>query len=258
MPDANTAERIFGEIADLYDEVRPEYPRQMAADVLEWSELPEDARLLEIGCGTGKATRLFAPYGHSMTCIDPAGGMLDVARRTCAEFPKVEFAEAKFEEWTLPGTPFDLVYSAQAFHWIEPVSGLRQVADALRSGGAFSLFWHVSSRPDTPLRRALDDVYAKFRSKLKSPARGEKNTKLWPEVVRDSGHFTDIETGKYEWVAEYDADTWVRLLQTHSNHRSLAPSDLGQLLSGVRAAIKAHGDVHRVDMTTELVLARKP
>ena len=98
----------------------------------------------------------------------------------------------------------------------------------------------------------------KFRSKLKSPATGEKNTRLWPDVVGDSGHFSDIETGQYEWVTEYDSGTWIRLLQTHSDHRALPPADLNELLTGVREAIETHGGVHRVEITTELVLARKP
>ena len=169
MPDANPAERVFGEIAELYDDVRPEYPKQMVSDVLEWSQLPANARLLEIGCGTGKATRLFAPYGHKMTCVDPSPGMLEVAIRSCVEFPNIEFVEAKFEELTLPETPFDLVYSAQAFHWIEPSRGLNQVATALRSNGTFSLFWHTSRRRDTPLRKALDDIYAKVQVEVEKP-----------------------------------------------------------------------------------------
>lgn len=257
MPGEHTAENVFGKIAELYDEVRPEYPQQMVSDLLQWSELPGQARLLEIGCGTGIATRLFAPNGYRMTCIDPAAGMLEVAQRTCAEYANVEFVESKFEEWTLPEKPYDLVYSAQAFHWIEPVSGLAHVARALRQGGAFSLFWHVQRHPETALREAIDDAYEEFAPKLISPAVGEKNSRLWPDVVRDSGHFTEVETRQYEWHADYSADTWVRLLQTHSDHRVLEVSQLDQLLSAIQKAIEAHGGVQRVDMTTELVLTRK-
>lgn len=258
MQDEHSAENVFGKVAELYDEVRPEYPHQMVEDVLQWSKLQADERILEIGCGTGKATRLFAPYEYPMTCIDPAVGMLDVARRTCAQYPAVEFIESKFEEWPTPGDYFNLVYSAQAFHWIEPVRGLAQVARTLKNGGTFSLFWHVPDRPDTALREALDDAYRRIAPKLGSPAVGVKNTSLWPDVVRDSGHFTEVETSQYEWHIDYDADTWVRLLQTHSDHRVLEPEQRDSLLSAIHEAIMAHGGAYRVNMTTEVVLTRKP
>lgn len=258
MPGDHTAESVFGEVAELYDEVRPDYPRQLVSDVLQWSNLPQNARLLEIGCGTGKATRLFAPHGHDMTCVDPAAGMLRVARRTCTEYPNVNFVESIFEDWTLPPEPFDLVYSAQAFHWIDPVRGLAQVANALKPGGAFSLFWHFDQYPNAALRATIDAAYKKFAPNLRSPAKGEKNSSQWPEVVRNSGHFTDIETGEYEWQAEYDADSWVRLLQTHSDHRVLEPAQSDLLLSTIHDAIEASGGTYHVSKTTELVLARKP
>lgn len=257
MQEEHSAENVFGKVAELYDEVRPEYPRQMVEDVVQWSGLQAGGRILEIGCGTGKATRLFVPYGYSMTCLDPAAGMLDVARRTCAQYPEVEFVESKFEEWPAPVDSFDLAFSAQAFHWIEPVRGLAQVARALRNGGTFSLFWHVPDKPKTALREALDDAYRRFAPKLDSPAVGEKNTSLWPDVVRESGHFTEVETSQYQWHIDYDADTWVRLLQTFSDHRVLEPEQRDGLLSAIHEAINAHGGVHRVSMTTELVLTRK-
>lgn len=257
MQNNHTPENVFGKIAELYDEVRPEYPPQLVADVIEWSRLPADGRLLEIGCGTGKATRVFAPYGYEMTCVDPAGGMLEVARTTCTDYPKIEFIESKFEEWAIPENSFDLVFSAQAFHWIEPTRGLAQVAQALRTGSAFSLFWQVQEHPDESLREAIDDAYRRIAPKMRGPAPGEKNTKQWPEVVQSSGHFAEVETGQYEWQIEYDADTWVRLLQTHSDHRILEPAQRDELLSTIHNAIEAHGGILRLNMTTELVLTRK-
>ncbi len=257
MQDRHTAESVFGKIAELYDEVRPEYPHQLVSDVIQWSRLPAEVRLLEIGCGTGKAPLLFALHGYNMTCIDPAGGMLAVAQGTCASYPKVEFVESKFEEWTLPEKPFDLVYSAQAFHWIEPTRGLAQVARSLRTGGAFSLFWHDRDRAKSSLWDALDDAYRRFAPDLNSPATGEKNTRMWPDVVRDYGYFTEVETSQYEWQIEYGADTWVRLLQTHSDHRVLEPTQRDGLLSAIHDAIQTHGGVHRVNVKTELVLTRK-
>ncbi len=257
MQDDHSAENVFGKIAELYDDVRPEYPQQLVTEVLEWSRLPEQGRILEVGCGTGKATRMFATHGYSLTGVDPAPGMLQVARRTCVGYANTGFVEAKFEDWSLPEEPFDLVYSAQAFHWIDPTVGPIQVAKALRTGGTFALFWHDSDHEESPLRTALDNAYTTFAPDLNSPAPGVHNTSRWSILVNDSGLFTDIEHREYGWQAEYNADTWVRLLQTHSDHRVLPPEQLSRLLTAVREAIETHGGVYRYPVVTRLLLSRK-
>ena len=59
----------FGEVAELYDEVRPSYPAELVEDVIALAPLDGDApRALEVGAGTGKATVLFAQRGLSDPC----------------------------------------------------------------------------------------------------------------------------------------------------------------------------------------------
>ncbi len=254
----NTPQRVFGEIAELYDRARPEYPQQVAADIIEWAGISNEARLLEIGCGTGKATRLFAPLGHHLTCLDPAAGMLDVARRSCGSYPNVSFVEARFEDWELPQELFDIAYSAQAFHWIDPEIGPRRVFESLQPGGTFALFWHHQERRDSELGKQIDAAYDEFAPDLRSPAPGVHSTHRWWDVVADSELFTDLEKREYPWMAEYDADTWIELLQTHSDHRALPDDRRQQLLAAVHDAIERNGGVHRFRTVTEMILARKP
>ena len=54
---------IFDEVADLYDRYRPGYPERLATDLLQMANVQPGDRLLEIGCGTGKATVHFARMG---------------------------------------------------------------------------------------------------------------------------------------------------------------------------------------------------
>ncbi len=61
---------VFDQAARDYDEVRPGYPQELIEDIISISAIPEDGRILEIGCGTGQATIPFAKRGYSMTCLD--------------------------------------------------------------------------------------------------------------------------------------------------------------------------------------------
>ena len=87
-------------------------------------DLPADARVLEIGCGTGflgggLVDRL--PFAHYwMTDIAP--GMLDRARRNFAERAGITFAEMDGARPTIEG-PFDLICSSLAMQWVADLPG---------------------------------------------------------------------------------------------------------------------------------------
>jgi len=91
--------------------------------------------VLEIGCGTGQATVPLAERGYRIVAVELGTDMAAVARRNLAAFDAVEVVTAAFEEWPLPGEPFDVVFSATAFHWIDPAVRVSKSADALRPGG---------------------------------------------------------------------------------------------------------------------------
>jgi protein-L-isoaspartate O-methyltransferase len=80
---------IFDEVAQLYDAVRPGYPEALIEDVIELVNLPDSARILEIGTGTGKATVLFASRGYTIHCLEPRINLTAVASKKLYSYPKV-------------------------------------------------------------------------------------------------------------------------------------------------------------------------
>src|SRR5215468_10660787 len=124
----------FNEDAERYDRARPRYPAQMFDDLVAAGVTP-GARLLEIGCGTGQATVPLAERGYRVVAVESGADMAAVARRNLSAFDEVEVVTAAFEEWPLPDEPFDVVFSATAFHWIDPAVRVSKSADALRPGG---------------------------------------------------------------------------------------------------------------------------
>lgn len=251
------AENVFGPVAELYDRVRTAYPEQLVADVLGMASLHGDGEILEIGCGTGKATRLFAAHGHRMTCVDASKRMLDVARRTCAHFPRVRFVEAKFEDWSPGGKKFELAFAAQAWHWIEPSVGYNRVADVLTPGGLFVIVWNSRSEGALPaLRDALDAIYERYAD-LQNPGPGSKTSSEFPTLVAASGRFGKPRISRYTWESQFDTETWVQFLTTTSDHRSMAPERAKALLDGVRDAIDRHGGIYRFKTETTVIAARR-
>jgi SAM-dependent methyltransferase len=124
----------FDSAADLYDAARPAYPNRLFDDLVQLAQLAPGARLLEIGCATGKATRPLLERGFSIACVEIGAQLAARARQNLAG-SAVEIHLAPFEEW--PGEPqaFDLVYAATAWHWLDPRVRYRKAHTLLRRSG---------------------------------------------------------------------------------------------------------------------------
>ena len=132
--------RVFGEVADEYERVRPGYPPALVDDVLAYAG-PAGRPALEVGAGTGKATVAFAGRGVPVTGLEPDPAMAAVLARRTGGVPGVSVVPCAFEAYR-PDRRYGLLYSAQAWHWTDPVRRWRLAAEALAPGGALALFWN--------------------------------------------------------------------------------------------------------------------
>ncbi|MER5853464.1 hypothetical protein ABT126_42795, partial [Streptomyces sp. NPDC002012] len=56
-PNRHDLGRVFNEVPELYDRVRPGYPDELFAELGAVTSMDERSSVLEVGCGTGQATR---------------------------------------------------------------------------------------------------------------------------------------------------------------------------------------------------------
>jgi len=108
MPDEMSAQdrlrlrRTFDAAADRYDQARPDYPEQLFDDLTRLAALQPGDHLLEVGCGTGKATGPLARRGFRMTCLELGERLAGLARRNLAPFPDVTIINASYDDWQPP------------------------------------------------------------------------------------------------------------------------------------------------------------
>lgn len=253
----------FGEIAELYDQARPTYPSALIGDVLSFAGVGPGDCAVEVGAGTGKATVLFAERGVRVLALEPSAEMAQIARRNTAGFPNVDVHEVEFEHWE-PEERVKLVYSAQAWHWIEPGVRLVRAAEALDCGGALAAFWNGVIWKNSPLRDDLDAAYERFApelarrtSSMRPRSEAPRDWLAWGEDLRAADGFSEAERREYEWRQRYSTDAYVALLQTHSDHVVLEPSHRRQLLEAVGQAIDSVGGSIELEYVTRLALARR-
>lgn len=133
----------YKDISEIYDEVRPSYPQELIDDLLEFSQLSHNANLLEIGAGTGKATTLIAPLGFNIHAIEIGADMGYLLNKKCKSFSNVTTEINAFENvHDFEMSPYDMIYSAQAFHWLDPKIKYEKCANLLKANGILALFWY--------------------------------------------------------------------------------------------------------------------
>jgi SAM-dependent methyltransferase len=236
------ARLVFGEDAERYDRARPAYPPELFDTLAGWAG--GGARVVDVGCGTGKATCLLAERGMVGVGVEAHPAMAAIARANLAPWAAWRVDEAPFESWR-PGAgdaPADLVTCGQAWHWLDPAVRLHRAHALLRPGGWVALFWNTAdTTDDQPLRYAIDAVYdALTPGSNVLPTCGGLPTPDQDEMPHDLA-FGPPERRNIRWVQRYTTAEWLDLLQTHSNHRLMTPDVLAHVLRSVGEAIDAHG-----------------
>jgi SAM-dependent methyltransferase len=242
--------RVFNEVPELYDRVRPTYPDELFADLLAITGMDDLSSVLEVGCGPGTATRSLAPLVGSVTGIEPGPEMAALARRRLATFPNVEVETSMFEEWDDRGRRFDVLVAASAWHWVDPSIGWRKADRVLRPGGWMALLGNVVvRRPGEPEVYAetadLHERYSPGNPDWGHPPLEDEvraTTEGWGPDVDPGDLFLSTVVRWYPSVQWFDADGFVDLLRSQSVYRKLEPDIRDPLLDAIAERIRTRMD----------------
>ncbi len=211
----------FGSAASAYEEFRPGYPDELVDEVLAYAGRPVHTAL-EIGAGTGKATRVFAGRGIAVTATDPDAAMLAELRKhvpaTVATVPSA------FEDLPLTAT-YDLVFAAASLHWTEPAGRWSRVAALLNPEGVFASFGGQMFLADEAVEEAVRAARSPFLADdgVPSPDGTPTDSPMqWPgtELVRSSS-FIDVRQSTIERRTVMSALDYVGHLSTISAYLEL-------------------------------------
>ena len=246
-PDRRALGLVFNEVPELYDRVRPGYPDELFADLVAITGVGRRSSVLEVGCGTGQATRPLAALGCLVTAIEPGAGMAALARQRVAAFGNVEVENSAFEEWDDCGRRFDVLVAASAWHWVDPSIGWRRAREVLRPGGWMALLGNVIvRRPGEPEAYAeTADLHERFSPG--NPDWGhpplENEVRMadegWGMVEDPRGLFGPTIVRWYPAVQWFDGDGFADLLSSTSVYRRLDSQVRDPLLDAIAERIRA-------------------
>ena len=248
----------FDEIATLYEAARPGYPDALIEDVVSHADLKLNDRILEVGCGTGQATKSFARQGFPILAIEPGPELIRGARRSLAGFSNVSFLETTFEAYPARAEAFRLIVAAQSWHWVSPETRFQKAAKALSSRGSLAVFGHVPVGLPAPLLAQFKEIYLRRTGRWGRPPEAwylpDGPFKGWFD---ESGLFGPVEHRSYPWQWRHTTASYMDFLRTKSELRMLEPGKREEMLREIAEAVEDHGGAFAVDTETHLYMARR-
>jgi SAM-dependent methyltransferase len=256
-PLARERSKLFDREAERYDRHRPTYPDALIDDVL--GPKPEGLDVLDVGCGTGIASRLLAKRGANVLGVEVAPRMAEIARSH-----GIDVEISAFEDWNPAGRSFDRVISAQAWHWLNLPVATAKAAAVLRAGGRLCLIWNAGY-PSDDLADALDEVYATvlpsgahtvfrgYAANRSTDARSGLDSEL--AAIAAAPAFDAPTEHWFPWTKTYERAQWLEQLLSRSDHTALDPPVRDLLFEAIGTAIDDIGGSFVMNFETVLITA---
>lgn len=247
---------VFDDAAVDYDRYRPGYPDEAIDALIASSAIGMESRLLEVGCGTGQATAPLAARGFEIDAVELGPNLAEVAVGNLARWPRVRVGIGAYEEYEPPEADYDLIYSAQAFHWVDPEVRLKKSARLLKRDGCLALLYNCTPRLGGALAELSDRLERLTGNPIGTPQMA-RDMDRWRAELAESGLFDSIALYEYPWSRCYGAEEYQGLFRTYSDFRVLSADIRAKAAETIaRTIIEAGGTVEREYVCT-LIHARK-
>lgn len=257
---------IFGRSGG-YASARPDYPERVFELLVERCGLGPGCRTLDVGAGSGLATRELARRGaRPVVAVEPdAGFAAELAALGGTTKGAVEHVAASFDEAPLEPGSFDLVTSATAFHWLDPERDHARLGACLRPAGWLALFWNVFGDPriHDPFHEATLPLMAELARSPTQLADRRLPFSLETEArvadLRRAGAAEEVHTEELGWTLQLDPAGVRALYATFSPVAWLGEAERTALLDRLaEVAERDFGGVVERRMVTPLYLGRRP
>ena len=250
---------FFENVINEYVDGRPRYPKELIAYIKDYSGIDEKSRLLDIGAGPGTATDEF--INHYVDVLEISENQVKYLEDKYRDKGNIRVYQSKFEEFKTENK-YDLVYSAQAWHWVDQRMGLDKAYSILKNGGTLALFWDMTYRmwPRQDVLRDLGDIFDRYYPSGHSFGTQQHTDYL--EIQRAESllsHYGFFLVEKKEFCKEevFDANRFINWMKTWTDIWMNPDYDHESCESEIREYFKGTGGEIPISMTTYLTIAQK-
>jgi SAM-dependent methyltransferase len=210
----------FGPAASLYDEIRPSYPPEAARWILGEAPL----RVVDLGAGTGKFSRVLAALGHEVIAVEPDPGMRAVLEEAS---PGVTAVAGSAESMPLRSESVDALVAAQSFHWFANDLARDEIARVVRPGGVFGPLWNVR-----------DDSVPWVAELTRTVLQGDGSSSVSDYSERDLGpSFPDRERAEFHFGIEHTTAGIVDLVRSRSKYLVAGEAERREMVAATEVIV---------------------
>jgi SAM-dependent methyltransferase len=134
--------RRFSSRVEDYIRYRPSYPESVLSLLERECGLNAQARVADLGSGTGMLSQLLLRSGCEVIGVEPNADMRLAGDRLLASEPRFRSVEGRAECTGLKAASVDLITAGQAFHWFDLAAARPEFARILRRAGWVALVWN--------------------------------------------------------------------------------------------------------------------
>jgi SAM-dependent methyltransferase len=132
----------FSSRVENYVRFRPSYPQQVIAVLRDQCGLKSESAVADIASGTGIFTRLLLENGNQVFGVEPNDDMRRAGEEYLAAYSNFTSVAGTAEATTLLSGSVDLITCAQAAHWFDRETALREFQRILKAAGVLVLIWN--------------------------------------------------------------------------------------------------------------------
>jgi hypothetical protein len=235
----------FNEAAEIYDRVRPSYPADLFDEVFQM--LPSRPEIVEVGPGTGQATKDLLVRGASVHAVEIGPAMAAMLRSNLPS-DRLRVTVGDFEVTTIAPGSADAVFSATAYHWISREAQTDRPAAIIRCGGIVAIVdvAQVDSSDDAGFFDASQPIYERYGQGHTGPAAPTRQ-RVDPairEVLEADRRFDSVAVRRYDWNQIYSAAGYRQLMLSYSGTQMMDESKRLDLLDEMETFVRNDfGDV---------------
>lgn len=242
----------FEEVEESFGRHRFSYPVEVVDRILEFGGKGWQPRILEIGCGVGEATALFAPRGLPMVCLEPGPALLASARQACRDYPDVEFVQSTFDDWNANSQHFDLIIAARSLHWVRHDLRFTKTADVLTPSGILAIFHKQELPGESACAQAIEALVS-----TAVPERPPGDARALRAQFAASRNYSDYHEMTVDWTIIADRQSYIADRRSAAELQSLPVPEREALLKAIAEVIDAHGGEIDVSLRLFLSMARR-
>lgn len=232
------AERFSGSnYVKLYDQYRPSPPEAILHQTLNYLGRAKADLLVDLGCGSGKGTFIWAKHTDRIIGVEPSDAMLQIAQQKIKENDNIQFRQGFGHAIPLPDACADIVTCSQSFHWMEPESTLSEINRILKPKGVLVIY-DVQWPPS--VNTALEIAYADLFHSVKrlTASLDQPRAKNWPKDnhlknIIHSNYFEFCKSTHFHKSVTFDPELFIGIALSQGGLETLLKAGITEATIGI-------------------------